>query len=232
MGLLSGRVGLILRADGALGPVYALQVVQPDIKRYENIIRQLKAKIGKRRVLLDEKKNTPAIQVFRHRELVQKIATLTEDIEELKSEKALIINQLDCSDDHGMTEVKQRVASMESSLETLDQQEKKYTAELDAALVQYTELQQQAADMDAMELDTARHGIRPDKEYETVQRLQVAYGKRFDPKMLTQSRKDIADLLDETSKPVSVHQKLRKLYKQQDGQHQRKTENFTRSQKI
>ena len=38
-----------------------------------------------------EKKTMPAIQVFRHRELAQKIAGLTEDIEELKSEKALLI---------------------------------------------------------------------------------------------------------------------------------------------
>ena len=42
---------------------------------------------------------------------------------------------------------------MESSLETLNRKEKKYTAELDAALAQYAELQQQAADMDAIELD-------------------------------------------------------------------------------
>ena len=60
-----------------------LRAVQPDIKRYEDVVKQLKAKIKERRVLLDEKKNTPAIQVFRHRELAQKIAGLTEDIEEL-----------------------------------------------------------------------------------------------------------------------------------------------------
>ena len=38
---------------------------------------------------------------------------------------------------------------MENSLNKLDQQGKKYVAELEAALAQYTELQQQAADMDA-----------------------------------------------------------------------------------
>ena len=37
-----------------------------------------------------------------------------------------------------------------SSLRTLNQQEKKYTAELDVALAQYTVLQQQAADMDVI----------------------------------------------------------------------------------
>ena len=76
---------------------------------------------------------------------------------------------------------------MESSLETLNQQEKKYTVELDVALAQYAELQQQVADMDTTELDTTCHAIRPVKEYETVQRLQTAYRKKFDYRMLAQN---------------------------------------------
>ena len=193
-----------------------LQAIQPDIKRYEGIVKQLKSKIRERRTLLEEKKGTPAIQLFRHRELAQKIATLTEDIEELKSEKALLLNQLNCTDDHGMGEIKQHIASMESSLDTLNQQEKKYTAELDAALAQYTELQQQAVDMDAMELDAARHAIRSDKEYEVLQRLQATYGKKFDSGMLTQSRMDVAEMLGETAEPVSIREKLQQSVEQTD----------------
>lgn len=102
-----------------------LQVVQPDIKRYEDTVKQLKAKILERRTLLEEKKATPAIHVFRHRELGQEIATLTEDIEELKNEKALLLNQLDCADDHGIMEVRRRVASLEFSLERLQERETK-----------------------------------------------------------------------------------------------------------
>ena len=60
-----------------------LQVVRPDIKRYEDIVKQIKAKVRGRRTLFEEKKATSAIQVFRHWELAQKITALTEDIEEL-----------------------------------------------------------------------------------------------------------------------------------------------------
>ncbi len=195
-----------------------LQVIQPDLRRYEIIVRQLKTKIQERRILLEEKKNTPAIQVFRHRELAQKIAALTEDIEELKSEKALLLNQLNCVDEYGMDKIKQHIAFMESSLETLNQQEKKYTAELDAALAQYTELQQQVADMDAMELDTARHAIRPGKKRETAQCLQAAHGNKFDSGMLARSRMDVAKMLSETAEPVSIRQKLQQLQGQQNRQ--------------
>ena len=117
-----------------------------------------------------------------------------------------------------MDEIKQHIASMESSLRTLNQQEEKYTAELDAALAQYSKLQQQAADMDAMELDAVRHAIRSDKERETVQRLQAAYGKKFDSGTLAQSRKDIAKILDESAEPVSIREKLQRSI-QQDNKH-------------
>ena len=199
-----------------------LHAVQPDIKRYDDVVKQVKAKIKERRALLEEKKNTPAIQVFRHRELAQKITGLTEDIEELKSEKALLLNQFNCADDHGMDEIKQHIASMESSLETLNQQEEKYAAELDAALTQYTELQQQAADMDAVELDAARHAIRSDKELEAAQRLQVAYGKKFDSGTMAQSRKDVAAMLDESTEPVSIRQTIQQLQGQQNRESRKK----------
>lgn len=203
-----------------------LHAVQPDIKRYEDIVKQLKAKTKERRGLLGEKKNTPAIHVLRYRELAQKIAGLTGYIEELKNEKALLLNQFNCAADHGMDEIKQHITSMESSLEMLNQQEEKYTAELDAALAQYAELQQQAADMDARELDAARQAIRTDKELEAAQRLQATYGKKFDHGMLAQSRKDVAEMLDEPAEPVSIRQTLQQLR----GRHNRKSHEKKRIQ--
>ena len=117
-----------------------------------------------------------------------------------------------------MDKIKQHIASMESSLETLNQQEEKYTAELDAALAQYSELQQQAADMDAMELDTARHAIRPGKERETAQRLQAAHGKKFASGTLAQSQKDVAKMLDEPAESVSIRQTIQQFHGQQGRQ--------------
>ena len=200
----------------------ALKVVRPDLKRYEDIVKQLKTKIRERQTQLGEKKAIPAIQVFRHRELSQKIAALTEDIEELKTEKVLLLNQLNCSDDHGMAAVKQRVVSMESSLAKLNRQEEEYSVELDAALAQYDELSQQAADMDTIELNTSRQAIRPDKERETFQQLQATYRKKFDSSLLSESRREVAGLLGETSEPISIRQKLQQSYEQLDKQHHTK----------
>jgi uncharacterized small protein (DUF1192 family) len=178
--------------------------------------KQIKTKIKERRVLLAEKKNTMAIQVFRHRELAQKIAGLTEDIAELKSKKALLLNQLNCTDDHGIDEIKQHIASIGASLETLNQQEEKYSAERDVALAQYAELQQRVVDVDTIELEDARHVIWPDKERETVQRLQAVHGKKFDSGTLAQGRKDVAEMLEESAESVSIRHKLQPFLIQED----------------
>ena len=69
--------------------------------------------------------------------------------------------------------------------------------------------------MDAVELDAARHAIRSDKELEAAQRLQVAYGKKFDSGTMAQSRKDVAAMLDESTEPVSIRQTIQQLQGQQ-----------------
>lgn len=206
----------------------ALQIVRPDLKRFENIAKQVKSKIQERRSLLEEKQTTPAIQIFRHRELTQKIAALTEDIEELKSEKILLLNQLDCVGDHGMVEVKQRVASMESSLEKLDQQKIKYTAELDSALAEYAKLKKQTEDIDATKLDTARQVIRPDMECETIQQLRVAYRMKFDSNLLAKSRKDVDALLGKEMGQQSLRQQLQQKKQPQMLQEQKKFKHHRR----
>ena len=113
-------------------------------------------------------------------------------------------------------------------MKKLDQQEKTYTAELDAALVQYAELQQRAADIDDKELDSARQAIRHDKEHEVTQQLQNTYGKLFTPAMLAQSRKDVAGWLDESTAPTSIRQHLQRSHERQDKQHYTREHNQER----
>ena len=82
-------------------------------------------------------------------------------MEELKSEKQLLLNTLNCSTDADVSDMKKEIATLNTSLRKLSEQETKYSTELDDALKQYTELNKQAADMDAAEL--AQKPIRPTK---------------------------------------------------------------------
>ena len=87
---------------------------------------------------------------------------------------------LDYVEDTTLSAVKMDVSAMEANLAKLEQQEQKYTAELDAALAEYSELKAQAADFDSDELAMAQLEIRSQKEASAESKIQAAYGDKYD----------------------------------------------------
>lgn len=133
-----------------------------------------------------------------------------------------MLNALDCTDDAGISDVKKQIATMETALKNLEKQESKYSAELEDALKQYAELKAQAADVDAVELMDARLDIRPDRERSAADRVKVAYGDKYDPLMMYDSKRDVANLLMEEAEARSVREFLRKQHKLHGHEQQRK----------
>ena len=111
---------------------------------------------------------------------------------------------------------------MESSLQKLSEQEKKYSTELDNALKQYAELQEQTAEFDPVELYEARQEIRPDHERNATRRIQNAYGDKYDMLRMYDSKRSVANLLNEVAEERSVREKLRTIQKEQKSQQQKK----------
>ena len=136
-------------------------------------------------------------------------------MEELKTEKEMLLRSLDCTDDAGISDVKKEIATLESALQKLSEQEAKYSAELDDALKQYAELKEQTADMDAAELMDARLTIREEKERSAVDRVKTAYGEKYDPMLMHDSKRDVANLLHEEAEARSVRERLRQKQQQQ-----------------
>lgn len=118
-----------------------------------------------RKTLLAEKKDTPFYQLPKLHDLSQRIAELTEGLKELKSEKASLLNTLDCADDVGISEVKKQIATLETALKNLEEQESKYAAELEDALKQYTDLLNEEAE------------ARPVREFLRLKQQQQAQQK-------------------------------------------------------
>lgn len=199
-----------------------IQVAVPKLERYMGLVRQIKEKTKERKNLLAEKKETPFYQIPKLRDLARRIAELTEELEELKTEKEMLLRSLDCADDTGISSVKKDIAAMESALKKLEAQEAKYSAELDAALKEYSELKEQASEFDAGELMEARLSIREEKERSAVTRVQDAYGEKYDPLMMFDSKRDVANLLHEEAETRSVRERLWKKQQQQAQQKQTK----------
>ena len=166
-------------------------------------------KSKERNTLLSEKKATPVLNIPKHRNLSRRIAELTEELEELRSEKKQLLASLDCAEDTALSAVKKDMSAMESNLARLEQQEQKYTAELNAALAEYNELKTQAADFDPDELAMTQLEIRPQKEASAESRVQDAYGDKYDFWTMVGAKRDVAELLGE-EEPRSIIQRLRR----------------------
>lgn len=178
------------------------------------MVQQIKNKAKEQKTLLTEKKTTPFYQFVVHINLEKQIAKLTEDLEELKSEKVMVLSSLDCDEDTGIAEVKKSVVAMERNLERLTQQEEKYVAELDTAMIQFTELKEQEKEVDSVALFEQRAVLRPDTIQAITSKLKRAYGEKFAPIILFDSKRDVTELLGEETEVRSIHEDLQKKQEQ------------------
>ena len=197
-----------------------IHAVQPKLVRYTELVQEIRSKSKERKSLLAEKKETPFYLIPKQHELSCRIAELTEDLEELKSEKDMLLHSLECADDAGIAAVKKDISTMETALKKLPQQEEKYTTELNDALRQYADLKEQAAEFDPDELQDARLALRLAMERSAVDRVQAAYGGKYDPLVMYDSKRDVADMLHEETEARSIRKHLRQ--KQQAQQKQNK----------
>jgi len=177
--------------------------VMPVLRQYSDVVGQIKSLSRERKGLLDEKKATSVLNIIKQRDLAKRIAKLSEDIEELRSEKAMILARFDKTDDEGMKEVKKWVASMESSLQRLEQTEAKYQAELDAALAQFRELTGEAESMDKAELADQRKLLRKTYTKDAVDKLQQAHGSKYSVFTMMDTKQDIDALLRDEERKLT-----------------------------
>lgn len=95
-------------------------------------------------------------------------------------------------------------------MKRLTKQEEKYAAELEDALKQFTELREQAKDVDSAELSEQRIALQGEKIQSAISKIKAAYGEKFDSLILFDSKRDISELLEEKTEVQSVREHLRK----------------------
>ena len=189
--------------------------VKSEMKQYSSLVEQIKEKSKERKSLLAEQKELPFWNIPRKKKLTSRIAELSELLEELHSEKAIVLQYLQCTDESGVSAVKKGITATETELKKLDEQEEKYAAELDAALKQYADLKEQAVDHDPVELYDARQAIRHEKEQNVINRVQRAYGDKYNPLAMFDSKREVSGLLHEYADEQAVRDLKRKQHKYQ-----------------
>ena len=204
-----------------------LSSVKSEFTRYNALADKIKAASKERKNLLAEQKELPFWNVPKKKELTARIAELTELLEELRSEKVVVLQRLQCADESGISSVKKEIANTEAGLKKLEEQEQKYAYELNLALKQYAELQEKAAEYDPSALDDARQALRPDTEQSAIQRIQQTYGEKYSHSLMQESKREVSRLLSkDAEQPRSVRERLRQAeQKKQTREQQQKKKN-------
>ena len=184
----------------------SLSVWKPELERYTGLVQQIKEKSKERKALVAEKKELPIYHVKRHKALTVRIAELIEDLEELRSEKALLLQKFEYAEDAGAEAFRKDIAIMESGLKRLEAQEQRYSAELDKALAEYAELKAQASDFDSVELYQARQVLRPAQEKAAERQLEETLQKKPSFSLLLSAKQEVSRLLGEDTEERQARQ--------------------------
>ena len=190
---------------------------------YSEIIAELKSKISERKQKQDEKAKTPPIKIFRHKELTQAINELSEQIEELRTEKNTVLANLNTKD---IQTVKTKIADIQKAVPVMERHSNESKAKLGNAQKEYYELKEQAQDFDTEELQNLRYDIRPQAESETISELQKIYGNSFSREIFNTAKSETDKAIGETDR-YSVRKRLENYINKKSIQ---KTENIRRKQ--
>ncbi len=159
--------------DSALSTVHFLFTKEKQ-KKGNEVNERWQYTIWKRRWSAGAQGAPPAnIPCETPRRWLSRVAELTEDLEELRSEKSLLCKNLSMQD-VGAEAFRKDIATMETGLKKLEAREQKYSVELDNALTEYAELKAQAVELDPVELHEERQGIRPAQEKALEKQLEDA----------------------------------------------------------
>ena len=191
----------------------ALTVYRPQLTRFTYLVQQIREKSGERKTVKAEKKALPAWQVFKHKELAAKIAELTEDLEELRSEKALLLKHLDYAEDAEAETFRKDISALEASLQKLEAQEQKYSVELETVLQEYAGVKAQSTGLDPVELYEARHAIRSGYEAAVNEKLEQAYGDKYSPLRWMNAKRAQAKLTNDFMEEYAARKLAKQKYK-------------------
>lgn len=190
-----------------------IKTTTDNIQKYDNTLSRLKAKVKDKKATSEKKKTISFLNIPKQREFAKLLTTQTEEIEEFKTEKSLLLNNLNCENGSEVAELKKHIPQMEKALHQYEKQEGKYQTELNNALAEFFDTKENTWNVDEFELVEERLRIRPQKEKEFNEYVNTC-GIAINPKAFTNVIADTDNMLlkeDLLKEKNSILNKLRKL---------------------
>ena len=133
----------------------------------------------------------------------------------MRSEKNLLLASLAYTEEDAADKFPKDIAAMEQSLKRLEEQEQKYSAELDAALNEYAGLRSRPRASTQCSCMKQDRPSAPGKEQEAENQAQQVYVEKYSPLLMFDSKKAVSRMLDEDAERLAVRRMVRQTQKEQ-----------------
>ena len=139
---------------------------------YLAIHGRIKERQSERKAAQKELDGLGILSVGPRRDLKARIAELSEEIEELRTEENTLIQAFGKEDATGMKQVKDEIRAAEANRENLGRQENSFEDSIHTEQDRFDTLREQAADLDRDEMNAARLALRRDSEHQAWERIR------------------------------------------------------------
>ena len=174
-----------------------ISMITPVLKKYKAITKAIRTKQSEKESLQSQKKKLSFLQPVQYYQISQKITTLTEDIEELLSQKERLI----CNNYfHNESEIKTSEITLKNQkdfLKKLDVQYDNLSDQLTENQKRFQKIKADVTPEKSEELFDARVDERDTVRDQIYQKLYATMGQRFDASLFHESVSDIDHLLGE-----------------------------------
>ena len=184
-----------------------LRDIKPDLSRFDTLTAEIKSKTAQQRSLTNEKKQTPAWSLLKKRELTQRINALSEELEDLRTEKNRILASFVLTDDKDMEDIRRWTKQQEATIKTLNAQQDRCEQELNHALEEYEALFNHAVGFDPNTLWPERLKEREALTNETKAAIQTRFGADYSEKRLNFAEQELREMLPEEERELRQYWK-------------------------
>ena len=181
------------------------------LKRYRSIVKDIKAKTAERKSLQFEKRSLAPVHIIRHNKLSSHIAEITEDIEELRSQKNIVLQDMYCETDKQVTGIEQRRSKNADMIKQLDKRNSKLTEQKKNTAAEFEEVRNSISAEDTVAVQEERIAMRDEVMGDMRGSLQEMYGKKYSYEELKSVADTVSHELNEAPLPrKSVRDLLQK----------------------
>ena len=191
---------------------------KPLVKQYKELSGQIRQKQAERKNLSAKKQKCSPLQIVTVTKLYQQIATLTEEIEELKSQRAQILAKLKCADDKDLQATDKRLTELETLKEKLTEQQEKLSGQAEKQAAQYYEIEESIPVEDWAAVRDERRALHPQKRLDTMEKLKSTYGKNYNRRLYDESERSTDAALPERELTANEKQSLRQRLREKEAE--------------